>query len=187
MLFGTIIFLSGFDHILLMNTSLTLLGQLWCFWESKMSPGSIKYSWDGAWISFESALGYGNIRAGAFSEKHDLTVTGPEYKMETRAPRGLLLTFPIDASPLSWTVSGDQHLAAPVAVKPAVWQTIREERWQVETQRKREAHITRVTFRHVQNWKWHFKYGLNVSFSLLKFRFFISDWARRHTQASGEN
>lgn len=45
-------------------------------------------------------------------------VTNPEYK--TDPPQEPLLTLSVDASPLARTVSGDQQLAAPMAVKPAV-------------------------------------------------------------------
>lgn len=52
-----------------------------------------------------------------------------------------LLTAPIDASLLSWTVSGDQRLAALVTVEPAVWgeDGRREEEWDVSAEKQKSG------------------------------------------------
>lgn len=72
-----------------------------------------------------------------------------------------MLTFPVDASPLSWTVSGDELLTAAVAVKPAVWQSQQRREaadWNTETKegfrckgwfihKKKETMVPEFTFK----------------------------------------
>lgn len=117
----------------------SLLRQMWCFWESKMRPESIKHSWDGGWFIFDSSQGVmGTPERGPFKgpwSNNELQAQNTKRKADLQ---GRLLTFPVDASLLSRTVSGDQQLAAPVAVKPAVWKK-RSERMK-NCERKRRMH-----------------------------------------------